>query len=288
MDFFVRNKTIVAFVFFTLFCFISLSVQSTGFTGTVEGAGNLVTMPFQKLYNSVQNGISLLWAGFTELNEVRDELQQTRMKLQKYESMAEEVSEIKKENVRLRSILNMKERLELESIPAEIISKDPDNWFRTIIINRGSRDGVKINMPVVAFSGEQKAVVGKVIEVRWSVSRIMPVISPDMKMGVLFRETRNPGLLSGYAANSKMCVVDYVDKSSQVDRGDVVISSGQAGIFPQGLVVGRTLKSFVSESGSFQRIVIQPFIDYDRIEQVFVIKKEPDRELLNLLESKEE
>ena len=119
MDFLVRNKTIVAFVFFTLFCFISLSVQSTGFTGTVEGAGNLVIMPFQKLYNSVQNGISLLWAGFTELSEVREELKQTRLKLQKYESMAEEVSEIKRENERLRSLLNMKERLEFESLPAE-------------------------------------------------------------------------------------------------------------------------------------------------------------------------
>ena len=288
MDFLVRNKTIVAFVFFTLFCFISLSVQSTGFTGTVEGAGNLVIMPFQKLYNSVQNGISLLWAGFTELSEVREELKQTRLKLQKYESMAEEVSEIKRENERLRSLLNMKERLEFESLPAEIISKDPDNWFRTIIINRGSRDGIKENMPVVAFSGEQKAVVGKVIEVRWSVSRIMPVISPDMKMGVMFQESRNPGLLSGYASNSKLCVVDYVDKSSQVNRGDIVISTGQAGIFPQGLIVGRALKNFISESGSFQRIIVQPYIDYDSIEQVFVIKKEPDRELLNLLESVEE
>jgi len=245
-------------------------------------------MPFQKLYNSAQDGISLLWAGFTELSEVRKELKQTRMKLQKYESMAEEVSEIKRENQRLRTLLNMKQRLEFESLPAEIVSKDPDNWFRTIIINRGSRDGIRENMPVIAFSGEHKAVVGKVMEVRWSVSRIMPVISPDMKMGVMFQESRKPGLLSGYASNAKLCVVDYVDKGYHVGRGNIVITSGQAGIFPRGLIVGRTLKSFVSESGSFQKIIVQPYVDYDSIEQVYVIKKEPDEELLNLLESVEE
>ena len=75
-------------------------------------------MPFQKAYDGVQGGVSRLWAGFTELTEVRDELKKTRAKLQKYESMAEEMSEIKRENDRLRELLGMKERVEYESIPA--------------------------------------------------------------------------------------------------------------------------------------------------------------------------
>lgn len=240
-------------------------------------------MPFQKGYDSIQGGVHNLWAGFTELGDVREELQKTREKLRKYEAITEELSEIKRENSRLRSMLSMKERIPHESLPASIISKDPDNWFRTIIINRGSNDGIKENMPVIAFSGEEKAVFGKIIEVRGSVSRIQPIVSTDMNLGVMLQESRFPGLLTGYSPNSNLCIMNYLSKSVPVKSGDVVISSGQGGIFPQGLLVGKAVKTIPSDSGSFQKVLVKPILDYSNIEEVFVIKKVPDKELLELI-----
>jgi len=245
-------------------------------------------MPFQKGYHSLQKGIHMLWAGFTELSDVRDELQKTQAKLRKYEEMTEELYEIKNENKRLRAILNLKELIVHESVSASIISKDPDNWFRTIIINRGSSDGLKVNMPVVAFSAGNKVIVGKVIEVRSSISRILPIISSDMKLGVMLQESRYPGLLRGYASNSHLCVMDYVSKSAIMKFGDTIVTSGQGGIFPQGLLVGKVIKARIMESSAFQRALVKPFIDYNQIEEVFVIKKEPDEAFLKLLEEQEE
>jgi len=240
-------------------------------------------MPFQKGYDSIQSGVHNLWAGFTELGDVREELQKTREKLRKYEAITEELSEIKRENFRLRSMLSMKERISHESLPASIISKDPDNWFRTIIINRGSNDGIKENMPVIAYSGEEKAVFGKIIEVRSSVSRIQPIVSTDMNLGVMLQESRFPGLLTGYSPNSNLCIMNYLSKSVPVKSGDVVISSGQGGIFPQGLLVGKAVKTIAADSGSFQKVLVKPILDYSNIEEVFVIKKVPDKELLELI-----
>ncbi len=278
----------MALVSFSLFCVVSLSVQSTTFTLTFEGVISAMTMPFQKAYDGIQGGISRIWAGFTELTRVREELAITRKKLQKYEAMNEEMSEIKRENARLRSLAGMTERVEFESIPASIISKDPDNWFRTIIINRGTSDGVSENMPVIAFQGGQKAVVGKVIEARRSISRIAPIISPDVKIGVKLQEARFPGLLYGYSGNSNLCKMDYISRAAFIRFNDVVITSGQGGVFPPGLVVGTVLKSYALESSAFQRAIVKPVIDYDLVEDVFVIKKDIDKDLFELFEEEKE
>ncbi len=274
----------MAFVAFTLFCIISLSVKSSTFTVSIEGIISAMTMPFQKAYDGVQGGVSRLWAGFTELTQVREELQKTRAKLQKYESVNEEMSEIKRENDRLRELLGLKERTEYKSIPASIISKDPDNWFRTIIINRGADDGIKENMPVIAYQGGQKAVVGKIIEVRKSISRIAPIISPDFKIGVKLQDSRFPGLLSGYAGNSNLCRMDYISRAAYIKFNDMVITSGQGGVFPPGLIVGRVIKAVTLESSAYQRAIIQPVIDYDLVEDIFIIKKDPDRDLYELIQ----
>jgi rod shape-determining protein MreC len=288
VEFIIRHKSIVAFISFTLFCIISLSVQSSMFTHSTEGIVSALVTPFQKAYNGIQDGVSRIWAGFTELTEVRDELKKTQAKLQKYESMTDEMSEIKRENGRLRELLGMKERVEYKSIPAWIISKDPDNWFRTIIINKGSNDGIKENMPVIAFQGGQKAVVGTVVEVRGSISRIAPIISPVVRIGVKLQESRFPGLLCGYSGNSNLCKMDYISRAAYIKFNDMVITSGQGGVFPPGLLIGTVIKSYTLESSAYQRAIIKPVIDYNLVEDVFVIKKEIDKDLFEIFEAEKE
>lgn len=282
MEFIIRHKTIITFVIFSFFCIISLSIQSTTFTLSIEGVGNVIVMPFQKGYHELQGVVHMLWAGFTELGDVREDLKMTRKKLLEYEDIAEELYEIRRENERLREILNVQERISYDHLICSIISKDPDNWFRTIIINRGSTDGIKVNMPAISFSGSEKAVFGKVIEVRRNISKIQPIISKNMKLGVMLQESRFPGLLTAYSSND-LCVMDYVSKSVSVKFGDIIITSGQGGIFPKGLLVGKAIKSYIIESSAFQRVIVKPFIDYAHIEEVFVIKMEPESELLELL-----
>jgi len=284
VEFIIRHKSIVAFISFTLFCIISLSVQSSTFTLTAEGIVSALVSPFQKAYDGVQGGISRIWAGFTELTEVRDELKMTRAKLQKYESMIEEMSEIKRENKRLRDLLAMQDRVEFKSIPASIISKDPDNWFRTIVINKGSGDGIRVNMPVIAYQGGQQAVVGTVMEVRGGLSRIAPIISPAVRIGVKLQESRFPGLLCGYSGNSNLCKMDYISRAAFITFGDVVITSGQGGVFPPGIIVGSVIKSYALESSAYQRAIVKPVIDYNLVEDVFVIKKDLDSDLFKIFE----
>lgn len=287
MDFFIRNKAVIAFIAFSFFCVISLSVQSSGFTYTVEGIGSAIFMPFQKAYNGVQDIISRIWSGFTELSEVKAELEKTREKLQQYEAASENFDEIRLENERLRTLLDMQPMVGHDSVAASIISSDPDNWFKTLIINKGSSHGVKLHMPVVAFRDGQKAVVGKVVEVRGSISRILPLISPEMKLGVRLLESRAAGLLYGKTGSDSICFVDYIAKTAVIKFGDIICTSGQGGIFPEGLLVGTVIRSDVPESTAYQRLYIKPIIDYTVLEEVFIILKEPDLEMQTLIKGQE-
>ncbi len=285
MEFLIRHKTIIAFVSFFLFCIISLSVKSSAFTFSVEGIGSAMVSPFQKGYNLVQGGMQKLWAGFFELNEIREQLESTRKKLEQYENTAEDIREMKIENESLRTLHDFQAKVEYDSVAAEVISKDPDNWFRTIIINKGSKHGIQVNMPVIAFNGEEKAVIGKVVEVRRSLSRIIPIISTDMKLGVMLQESRSPGLMQGYSSNSDLCVIDYINKAEKITPGTRIVTSGQCSVFPKGLPVGEVVTSQMLKSSAFQKAIIKPFIDYNKIEQVFVIMKLPDPEFIELLNS---
>jgi rod shape-determining protein MreC len=184
----------------------------------------------------------------------------------------------------------MKELLKYDSIVADVISKDPDNWYRTLIINRGKNDGIMVNMPVVAYQASTndntksliKGVVGKVVEVRGSVSHIQPLIAPEIKIGVKIGENEFPGLLSGYSHNSNLCVVNYITRAAPVKFDDIVITSGMAGVFPPGLIIGKVIKSEVLESSPYQRAIVKPFMDYNLIDEVFIIKKTPNKDIFEL------
>lgn len=287
MDYSKRVRTVIVLVVLLLVCIIFLAVKGSSASSAAEGTGSILFIPFQKAYDGIHGGISRLWAGFTELSDVKQELEKTREKLQKYESVSEDLSEIKQENERLRKMLGMKEMVQYQSIAASVVSKDPDNWFRTLVINKGSSDGVKVNMPVVAFQDGQKAVIGKIAEVCGGVSRIQPVISPSFKLGVQLQESRYPGLLTGKNGSSSVCVIDYISKTAVIHFGDVVCTSGQGGVFPEGLIVGTVIKADLPESSAYQRLYVKPAVDYPLIEEVFIILKEPDEEIRTLIEDAE-
>jgi rod shape-determining protein MreC len=272
-----------------LFCIISLSVQDSGITLTSQSIMSAIVTPFQKIYDYAL-GADTFWVGSSEYDRIKNELVLTRTKLQTYESTYEEISEIKKENDRLRVLLGMKESLKYDSIVANVISKDPDNWYRTLVINRGKNDGITVNMPVVAYqtsAGDNtktliKGVVGKVSEVRGSVSYIQPLIAPEIKIGVEIGDNKFPGLLSGYSHNSNLCVISYITRAANVKFDDMVTTSGQAGVFPPGLIIGKVIKSEVLESSPYQRAIVKPFMDYNLIDEVFIIKKAPNKEIFEL------
>ncbi len=199
--------------------------------------------------------------GIREENKrLRKELRETRMLLDKSrEAMAT--------NTRLKKLLDFREASHLPMVTATVIGKDPSMWFRSVIIDRGTNDGVVKGSPVTNSAG----IVGQVFTVAPNYSKVLLAIAPSSAIDVLLQKSRVRGILKGTGMLTYQ--LDYVFKNVEVEEGDHVVTAGYGGMFPTGLPVGVVSKVIHRRRGNFHEIEVTPSVDYRTLEHLFVLQK---------------
>lgn len=173
--------------------------------------------------------------------------------------------ELKQANARLRKLLGLTERLTYPVVAAEVVGSDPTVHFKSAIINKGTATGVQNLMPVVHDAG----VVGRVVWASPHFAKVLLLIDPNSGVDVLIQRTRARGVVEG--AGDNLLRLKYALHTDNVAIGDRVVTSGAAGVYPKGLLVG-TVRSVTSEGkGVFQQVDVEPAVDFDRLEDVLVI-----------------
>jgi rod shape-determining protein MreC len=179
------------------------------------------------------------------------------------------------ENERLQTLLNLKEQIKVESVPARVIARDPSVWFNTITINRGSSSGVALNMPVVTGGG----IVGRVITVSPFASQVMLLTDEKAGAGAVVGQLGQSGALGSVRGRADLGValieMRYVSGSEKVEVGDSVMTTGQDGIYPPGLNVGRVVDVKKGTATTAHQILIQPGARLDQLEEVAVLLYQP-------------
>ncbi|QTA78577.1 Rod shape-determining protein C [Desulfonema limicola] len=173
--------------------------------------------------------------------------------------------ELEKSNNRLRKILRFNEDFENNILVAEVVAKEPSIWFKSIIINKGIKDGLHDSLPVVIPQG----VVGVITNVSDNYSKVMLLIDQSSGIDVIVQRTRVRGIVKGGAA--ELCTLEYVSRRYDIRVGDVIISSGLDGIFPKGLRVGHVSDVIGQHVDIFQKIVVTPYVNFETVEEVIVI-----------------
>ncbi len=251
---------------------------------------------FSGTFSSFGKGMSRFVDSYGTYEAVRGERDALREKVKSNLDIQVELIRLREENVKLRQFLQLPPVSNHPVLQAEVISQDPDNWFRTIIINKGSADGVATYMPVVALQtitlpaqenkpAETKLVVGivgKVIQVNPHSARILPLTDQFSRIGVNVKKTGHWALLNGQSPHQDAPLIDYLSLGVFISTGDEIVTSGGDGIFPRGLPVG-TVGKRIERLGSFQKADINPVIDFKKLDFVIVIQKKVDTEALNFL-----
>jgi rod shape-determining protein MreC len=234
--------------------------------------------------HSVSSFVSRTVLAVRELAILRREYAELSERVTRYEQLERSAAEIRQENNRLREQLGFSRIINYKHIPAEIIGRDPDNLFSALVINKGKRDGVAYNMPVIAFQNGVQALAGKVVQAGQFESLVMPVYDVSFFVLARFSSSRYNGLVEGQGKSEYPLLMRLISKRArgEIHFGDVIVTSGVKGVvdavYPEGISIGRVSRILYQEYETSMEVELESAIDFSRLEYVFVIEANPGRE----------
>ena len=220
--------------------------------------------PVQSLFTGTTDSVAKIWDDYISLWEIRDENKQLRAMLDQYSNKLNEYTEAYFTYLALTKKLNFKEKEPFPSITAKVVGKDPSYWFQTIIVDRGENDGVIKGM----VARNEDGVVGQVIQVSPNYAKILLANAPSSAIDAMIQKNRERGILKG--AGKDGFVLNYVLKKADVMEGDQIVTAGIGGVFPPGVPLGTVSSVRKKQRGMFQEIEVQPAVDFQRLETVFI------------------
>jgi rod shape-determining protein MreC len=227
----------------------------------------------QSPVTSVSSGIGNYFSSISNLRSAQTDNDLLKQRVQELELEIRGKDALTAENDRLRGLLNLKETSKYKVLTARVIGRDPSIWFDSSIINRGSLDGVKLNMPVVSDGG----LIGRVTAVSPLTAQIDLITRDKSGVGGVIGEIGTSNVLGVVAGTSKRDLVEmkYVSGSADVQPGQLVYTTGQDGIYPAGLKIGEIVEVRSGSATVPHQIYIRPSAAINSVKEVGVLLYEP-------------
>ncbi|MGA3116499.1 MAG: rod shape-determining protein MreC [Syntrophobacteraceae bacterium] len=218
---------------------------------------------FGRLFSSLEQ----FFKEYIWLKNLRGENESLKREIAEMQSRVTSYQEAYVENQRLRRLLDFKTTTMAETIPAQVIVHDLTGWFQTLMVDKGFRDGVAPDMPVVNDEG----LIGRVLDVSNRYSRVLLITDQGSAVDAVDQRNRVRGILCGKDANG--CLLKYIRGNLDIKEGDLVISSGKDGIYPKGLRLGVVRAVYKDPVDLFQKIDVKPLVRLSALEEVLIIKR---------------
>lgn len=230
----------------------------------------------QSPMTTVTASVSGYFTSIANLRSAQDENTQLKQQVEELKLQIASQEGLTSENERLKALLDLKEQSKYKVLTARIIGRDPSVWFDSSIINRGSFDGVKLNMPVVANGG----LVGRVTAVSPLTSQVDLVTRDKSGLGAVIGEIGTSTALGVVTGTSKRDILEmkYVSGSTEVQVGQAVFTTGQDGIYPPGIKVGDIVQIISGSATTPHQIFIQPAARLGSMQEVGVLLYEPPQQ----------
>lgn len=224
----------------------------------------VVFLPIEALTTLEQSVIGL-WQEYVALRHVREDNRQLRRDLDGLQRQNSDLRESAVAAQRLGSLLEFKEQFVPHTVAARVVGRDSTNWYSSVILNKGDRDGIRPEMGVMTSAG----IVGRVVKTGPFSSIVLLVTDPHNAITGIIQRSRDEGIVEGTFQGRAR--IKYLPLLASIRVGDIVVTSGLTGGFPRGIVIGTVLTMQKEEGELFQSAEIAPQADLSKLEEVLII-----------------
>lgn len=221
--------------------------------------------PTQRSVFFLKDRISSFFTHYTLNVNASKENVQLDKKIKELENKIFIYDEVARENRRLKALLKFGEEIGKDKVLAQIVAWDASSDFKVLRVNKGSRDGIKLQSPVVTSEG----LVGYVFKLTKHFAEIITILDPNNRVDAIVQRIRSHGIIEGYSKGR--CVMKYVTRTEPVILNDLILTSGLGNIYPKGLKVGYVSRIEKESYGITQHIEINPSVNFGRLEEVIIL-----------------
>jgi len=222
---------------------------------------------FAEVQRAATSGIGAIrnnWTGYVALQGVREENARLKTEVATLTIGLQQERALAEQTRSLQKLLDMKSSVPLVTTAASVIAGGASPEFRTMTVDKGTGDGLKADMAVLAPAG----VVGRIIMPSGRASKVQLLIDRDAAAGAVIERSRAQGVAVGTGTDRFR--LDHVPGVADLKVGDRVVTSGIEGIYPKGFLIGQ-IESIDRQSGEFTNVVVRPAVEFSALESVLVV-----------------
>ncbi len=243
---------------------ISAQVNSRSGMPLLQAAAFAAYSEVQRVAYAFVGGGVRAWEQYVWLRSARIENEALRLELDTLQVRQQQQQALAQRSEELRRLLDLRDAMDMQTRAAEVIGGSAVPDFRGVTIDRGSADGLKADMAVIAPAGA----VGRVVTVGRRAAKVQLLIDRNAAAGARIERTRAEGIVMG--TGDDLLRMEYVSSTAEVAVGDAVVTSGTDGIFPKGFAIG-TVEAIERLGTTYTAIKIRPLVRFSSLEEVLVV-----------------
>ncbi|UQA55942.1 rod shape-determining protein MreC [Polyangium aurulentum] len=271
-----RDLAIVLLALAVPFLFLRASMRDPR---QVTGADRVIVRiatPIQYAAATLARGLSNIWGDYVYLVDVKEDNARLASQNARLRERVRKLESLEEENHRLRRLLDMRASLKTDVVSAQVIGKNTNEFFRVarVSLDREARD-IGPNLPVVTPDG----VVGTTLKSAGDTVDVRLVVDAGSGVDVVVQRTGARGFARGTGDETKYLLsIEYVQRTDEVEVGDLLVTSGVGRRFPKGIPVGTVTQVVKRDFGIYQQVYATPAVDFSRLEEVLIVTSAPAEE----------